>query len=83
MSRLKSMYQSEEEADSNWLVHSNQWSLVEEVLSGTSILYVPNANSADVQGKLLYCAYSLQEKPIFVHICIYVCLQIYIKVCVH
>lgn len=67
MSTLKSMYQREEETSSNWLVHSNQWSLGEEALSGTSILYAPDAASLDVQSQCLYFPCSLNEK-IFVHL---------------
>lgn len=48
------MDQREEETNSNWLVHSDHWSLVKEALSGTSILYAPEANSSDVQGNFFF-----------------------------
>lgn len=70
MPRLKSMYQREEETNSNWLFHPNQWRLVEEALSGTSILYAPDATSSDVQADvciLLVLQTKTQSLCIYVH----------------
>lgn len=78
MSWLKSMDQREEETNTDWLVHSDQWSLAREVFGEIST-YAPDANSSGTQGKyfIFYC--SLKKKSIFMHICIYVHLQINIK----
>ena len=82
MSRQKSMDQTGEERNSNWLVHSDQWSFVKKALGGISILY---ANSSAVQGQFfVVCFFSKgKDQLLCMWVCVYIYVCVFVYVCVY